>query len=96
MAKTHPFAGARKAKPTQKHRPAIWEGILGAVYAMNDANQVQYFGHDWDGAREFAGVTEDRDLRLHRKNERVSYTGLGDDREPRQGQWVLWVTREGR
>lgn len=30
-----PFEGARKARPTQAHRPALWEAMLGTVYAMN-------------------------------------------------------------
>ena len=79
-------------KPTQKHRPAIWECLLGTVYAMNADREVQYFDYNWDAAMEFAGVTDESDLRTYRKRERVSYSRHGSllD-EPRFGQLVLWM-----
>lgn len=54
---------ARHMKPTQKHRLAIEPGILGTVYAYDDAGNRKYFDYDYDGALAYAGVTEDRDPR---------------------------------
>ena len=91
---THPFAGARKMKPTKKHRPAIWENMLGTVMAMNAEGVIKYFDYDWDGAREFAGVTEDSDPRVFRNPGHYSY-GKGGlyGGGPRRGQLVLWIIR---
>lgn len=78
--------------PTKKHRPAIWENMLGTVYAMNDDGETRYFHYDHEGAIAFAGVTPDRDPRLAPKKERVRYTRYAWT-EPRTGQTVLWITR---
>lgn len=89
----HPFSGARKMKPTLKHRPAIWECMLGTVYAMNDAGDRRYFDYDWDAAREFAGVGEEgRDPRVYRAAHRTASTMWSGD-GIRQGQKVLYVRR---
>jgi len=64
----HPFEGATRRPPTLKHRPAIWECMLGTVYAQNDAGEVQYFDYRWDDARAFAGVTPERDPRVAKAN----------------------------
>ena len=99
--KINPMRLGRKMKPTQKHRPAVWEGMLGTVYAMNEDREVRYFDYKWDEAMEFAGVTQDgdfadRDLRVARKTERVSYSRTGSTLdEPRHRQWVLWIKKEG-
>jgi len=77
----------RKMKPTKKHRPALWECMLGTLYAMNDDKNVEYFDYDWDSAREYAGVTEDRDVRFWRADR--NYPGRG----PSRGKIVLWITR---
>lgn len=88
---THPFAGARKMKPTQKHRPAIWEAMLGTVYACNDEGQVRYFDYDWDAAREFAGVAPERDLRVWRQDHTVR-VGRSDERLVK-GRKALYIKR---
>lgn len=77
------FDGARKMRPTQKHRPAIWEGILGAVYA-NDGIATRYFDYDYEGALEYAGGTDPRVYRAQRS--------MGPAL-PSKGQLVLWVRR---
>jgi hypothetical protein len=80
------FEGARKMKPTLKHRPAIWECMLATVYAMNDAGQTKYFDYDWDAAREFAGVDRpEADLRVYR--------AARSQGEIRKGQKVLYIKR---
>lgn len=84
-----PFAGVRKAKPTRAHRPAVWEMLLGTVYA-SDGQTVRYFDYDWDGAKEFAGVTDTADLRLARYGG-GSLRGDRGTMAPRKGQLVLFV-----
>jgi hypothetical protein len=83
-----PFDGSKKQKPTTKHRPAIWEDMLGTVAAMNDAGKVQHFDYDYKAARAFAGVDEpDRDLRLWKVE--TQYQGW-----PRKGKLVLWALKK--
>lgn len=88
--KTHPFAGARRMKPTLKHRAAIWECLLATVYARNAAGEVRYFDYDWDAAREFAGVAlEGSDPRVWRSDRAYS----AGDYTIRKGQPVLYLKR---
>jgi hypothetical protein len=85
-----PFRGARKAKRTLKHRPAVWEMMLGTVYASN-GKETRYFDYDWDAAREFAGIREDEDQDL-RLDKWPAHTSLrGNYTDPRTGQLVLFV-----
>lgn len=86
---THPFAGARKMKPTQKHRIAIWECMLGTVFARNAEGEVKYFDYDWDGAREFAGVTAEADPRVFRNQFAVR---VGNETVSK-GRMVLYLKR---
>lgn len=80
----NPFAGARKMKPTLKHRPAIWEAILGTVYASNGI-EVRYFDYRWDEARAFAGVDQPgADPRLARAKR-------GNGNTLRAGQMAVYV-----
>lgn len=79
----------RKMKPTKRHRPALWECMLGTLYAMNDEGEVRYFDYDWVSAREYAGVSETRDVRFWRTDR--NYPGDG----PRRGKFVLWIKRLG-
>ena len=97
----NPLSLGRKAKPTLKHRPAIWENMLGTVYAMNDVGDIRYFDYDYDAAMDFAGLDltagfEDADdLRVARPNRNVRYGhGRNSCPEPRQNQWVLWTLKE--
>lgn len=83
--------GVRKMPPTKKHRPAVWENILGTVYAYN-GKAVRYFDYDWEAAWKYAGVTEGVDPRLYKVNKHVNYTDSRN--EPRFGRLVLWV-KEG-
>ncbi len=93
-APTGKFMGVRgrKLAPTLQHRPAIWECMLGTVYAMSPSGEVRYFDYDHDAAVEFAEISADSDPRIARPNRRVSYTG-DIVTEPRARQTVLWVTR---
>lgn len=50
----NPLKLGRKAKPTKQHRPAVWECMLGTVYAFN-GTEVRYFDYRWDEAVAFAG-----------------------------------------
>jgi hypothetical protein len=93
---TNPLTlGARKP-PTKKHRPAVWENMLGTVYAMNEAKEVRYFDYDYDAALDFAGYgsLSDRDPRTARKTLPYRYTNGASHEEPRKGQMVLWILKE--
>lgn len=82
---THPFAGARKcATVTKKHRPLIWECMLGTVYAKDPVTKkVKYFDYDWDAARAYAQVAQCTDLRTSK----VAYSYQG---YPDKGKLALW------
>ena|SRR5271165_770877 len=83
---TSPFAGGvKKAGYTKKHRPLVWECMLGAVYARepNAGNkEARYFDYDYAAARLHAQVAQCTDLRICRI--KVSYAGW-----PRKGQLCL-------
>lgn len=89
MAETRYYLGieAKKAKPTKKHRPAIWEGILGTVYAMNSKYEVRYFDYNHEAAKEFAELGED--LRVYRAEGGVRYGPIA----MKKGKWVLWALK---
>jgi hypothetical protein len=79
---------------TKNHRPAIWENMLGTVYAMNDQFQTKYFHYDFEGAKEWAGVANKNDIRLARYREPfVNWTGLGPDTNPAENRLCVWVEK---
>lgn len=90
---THPLSAATgfpRQRPTRRHRPALWEGILGTVYA-SDGHVGRYFDYDWAAARAYAGVdAEGADARLDR------FRGNSGDPldTPQRGTRVLFVLRE--
>lgn len=79
---------ARVMKPTLKHRPVIWGGILGTVYASNGV-RTEYFDYDYDAAKEFAGITEGSDLRVYPHKERIAYPGVKGLDRGRKALWIL-------
>lgn len=80
----------KEAKPTLNHRPAVWECLLGTVYAMNQEGVIRYFDYDWKAALEYAGYDESKDPRLAKNQRRVSWTGRQND-DPSYNQLVLWL-----
>lgn len=86
---THPFHGARRMRPTQRHRAAIWENMLATVYAANDEGAIRYFDYDWDAARAYAGIKPTSDPRVYRH----AVNSSAPD-GPRRGQLVLYVLKE--
>lgn len=79
--------GAQKP-PTRKHRPLVWENMLGTVYAT-DGQTVRYFDFDWDAALAFAGVPDATDLRSAR-NPHAFRVG---DHTVDARRFVLWGVR---
>jgi hypothetical protein len=83
--------------PTQKHRAGIWESMLGAIYAMNAAGEVRYFGHDYEAAFAFLGDVEDvRSSRFHntwRKQSPYGQRSGVEHARPRHKQHV-WFVRD--
>jgi hypothetical protein len=67
MNLTSPFAGARYHQGvTRKHRPLIWENMLGTVYARSPEGVTQYFDYDYAEAHAYAGTAGCEDLRVSR------------------------------
>lgn len=97
MANHKNFIGVRCStlKPTRAHRPALWECMLGTVYAMNAAGEARYFDYDYEAAQAFAGVDQPgADPRVARVPLRLSYVKTGaTEANPRVGRMVLWVRR---
>lgn len=86
----------KKAPPTRQHRPAVWECMLGTVYALSPAGECKYFDYDHEGAMAFAGVSPAADNRLHPITRLLSFqyvkSGL-TDANPTVGKRVLWVPK---
>jgi len=82
--------------PTRGHRPALWECMLGTVYALNEAGECKYFDYDHTAAAAFAGVTLTADNRLHKVTHLLNFqyvkAGLTDANPP-VGRLVLWVPK---
>jgi len=87
---TNPLSLGRKMKPTQKHRPAVWECMLGAVYA-NDGTRTRYFDYDWEGALAYAGVTSETDPRTWPFEGTYTVRGTRLGAGPSRKQRVLYV-----
>lgn len=85
----HPFhGGVKKRGITQRHRPLIWENMLGTVMARSPEGVVTYFDYDWDAARAHAQVDGHTDLRIAPC--KTSYQGW-----PAQGRYALWGIPRG-
>ncbi len=86
------FEYGERKPPTKKHRPAIWEAMLGTVYAADPDGNVRYFDYDYAAAKRFARVRRGRnDLRLYRHKAFVTpYLRSQSAERPRDGQLVLW------
>jgi hypothetical protein len=84
---------AKKMRPTLKHRPAIWENMLGTVFAMNDKLENRYFDYNWDGAAKFAGISKKKDIRIFKQTRQVNYGSNPNWMEPRFKQTILWVEK---
>ena len=96
MSKTRKFMGitCTVAKPTKGHRAALWENMLGTVWAVNDAGEVKFFDYDLRGARAFAGVKESRDPRVSRHPYPGQRVHNGPDyAQPTNKQLILWIKR---
>lgn len=95
-ARTNPLALGRRMRPTKRHREAVWECMLGTVYAQNADGVVRYFDYDYYAALEFAGVTTASDPRTWRAYHRGpahpnQFTRVD---QIRNGQNVLWIVDE--
>jgi len=85
----HPFqGGVKKSTVTVKHKPLIWENMLGTVYARSPQGLVKYFDYDWTGAYKFAQVNNCVDLRIAKNKSRVSNW-------PSVGKVALWGILQG-
>jgi len=84
---------ASKRPPTRNHRPAIWEAMLGTVYAMNDAGEIKSFGRNYEKAIAFSGADDaSRDPRLHKLKKSMRFSGESDKTIP-AGKLVYFVLK---
>lgn len=95
------FAGVscRKMKPTLAHRPALWENMLGTVFALNAEGKCHYFDYDLEAAYEFAGLDirnesgDNRVFKVTSDRHRSYVRNAASYANPRIGKLVLWVKR---
>jgi len=76
---------ARRMRPTQQHRPALWENMLGTVYAADAQRDVRYCDYRYNEA--VAHVGAHRDVRCWRLSHSIS---VGGDHIPK-GKLVWFV-----
>ncbi|QDK02561.1 hypothetical protein PP304_gp124 [Gordonia phage Phendrix] len=90
---TRTFASltGRAMRPTQKHTPVMWEGILGTVYAVSPEGVVRYFDYDWDAARAHVALSDDADVRIARATR--SFRLVKSDTTVYQGKMYAWAVR---
>ena len=83
----------KKMKPTKKHRPAIWEMMLGTVIAMNSKGEMRYFDYDFEAVVKFAELGGDE--RYYNFKRGVRYdNGKGDTYlRPNHNQKIVWTNR---
>ena len=79
-----------RKKRTKKHRPALWECMLGTVEAVNDEGVVKYFDYNFKEALEYAGVSWDRDPRQSREYFRVFDPKLHIFAGGKK-KWAIWI-----
>ena len=78
------WAGAKPHKGyTQKHRPLLWENMLGTVYAVNPEWKTEYFDYNWEAAHAHIELDRYTDLRVCKV--KVQYAEW-----PRKGKWALF------
>lgn len=84
---------AVKKAPTKRHRAALWENMLGTVYAMNPAGEVRYFDYDYEEAVKFIGanITDVRVAKFDRRTSPYGQRSGADYVTPRQKQVVWFV-----
>jgi len=78
--------------PTRNHRPAIYEDMLGTVNAVNDEGKVEYFDYNYEDAIKYAGISEDRDIRIYKYKKPKFYSNKWSN-ILRDGQKVLWILK---
>lgn len=87
---------ALRMRPARRHRPAIWESMLGTVFAMDDAGHIKYFDYDYEAARAYAGVDDlvghvDPRLAPFPRNAHRYDDGESAWARPAPAQLVLWI-----
>lgn len=87
-----PFEGGKKTTSiTPKHKPLVWENMLGTVMAKDPTLKAEpkYFDYKWDDARAYAKVDQCDDLRICKSP--GLYQGW-----PEKGKMALWgIPRQG-
>lgn len=87
---------AKNAPRTKSHRPAVWECMLGTVYALSPDGELRYFDYDHEAAMKFAGVSPEGDPRVHRLRRQDKYNWIRKGSvydNPPVGKLVLWIKK---
>lgn len=90
------FEGGRAtAGITQKHKPLIWEAMLGTVNARSPEGHIKNFDYDYEGAHAHAQSQGHSDLRIAKAPQTYNWRGRGTPEDsvsggPRKGQTALW------
>lgn len=88
----HPFEGGKVTKGiTKKHRPLIWECMLGTVYARRAGDDVAtYFDYKIEEARKFVDLARYTDLRICRNPDPFYRDQSYGPTCPKSKQLALW------
>jgi len=78
----------RSALPTRRHRPAVWEAILGTLYAQSPSGEIRYFDYNYNDAFSFAGISTAEDIRISRAAREYRPSG---EKGFRKGHLVVFV-----
>ena len=96
---THPFYAARKMRPTLKHTPAIWECLLGTVYARNAQGEVDSLKARIAVAEQQINVAQAqvnaRETDLTDMEVRAPFDGIAISKDAQPGEMVSPVSAGG-
>lgn len=88
---SHPWYHARSTSGiTQKHKPIVWENMLGTVYSRNAEKQVKYHDYNYEAAHAHARTHEFSDLRVAKSKHDYRMGNNSMPEGPRKGRYALW------
>ena len=86
--------------PLRGMRPAIWENMLGTVYALSPERECKYFDYNYDEAVKFTGYPDRaghvRVAKVPPNGSRQWIQSGTTEATPRPGKLVWWVMDQGK